>query len=122
MTGWFDAGGFTPHGFCLSWNADLMIAFILSNALISVAYMTLAVVLMTAAVHPRPAVPRWLYWSFAAFIFCCGLTHVLDNVTLWFPVYRLQAFVLSVTGLVSLFAAALPVSLWVRREAERWRP
>jgi hypothetical protein len=121
MTTWMNSGGFTPHGFCLSWDADLMVAFILSNAMIASAYVTLSVVLAFAGSRPRPAVPRWLYWSFAAFIFCCGITHVLDNVTLWLPVYRLQAAVLAVTALVSLFALALPVSIWVKREADRWR-
>jgi hypothetical protein len=121
MTAWLDTGGFTPHGFCLSWDPSLMAAFILSNAMIAAAYLTLSIVLTFAALQPRPAVPRWLYWSFALFILCCGVTHVLDNVTLWLPVYRLQAVVLAITALISLFAAALPVSLWVRREADRWR-
>jgi uncharacterized membrane protein YhaH (DUF805 family) len=62
-----------------------------------------------------------LYWTFAAFIFCCGVSHVLDDVTLWLPIYRLQAVVLGVTAFVSLLTAVLPVSIWVRREADRSR-
>jgi hypothetical protein len=40
-------------------------------------------------------------------------------VTLWFPVYRLQAVVLAITALVSLFAAMLPLSVWIAREVSR---
>jgi hypothetical protein len=121
MTDWFSADGYIPHGFCLSWDPDLMAAVVLSNALIALAYMFVTVVLVFKAIEPTPVVPRWLFWAYAAFIFCCGLSHVLDDVTLWFPVYRLQAFVLVVTALVSLIAAMLPVSIWLTREAGRWR-
>jgi hypothetical protein len=98
-----------------------MAVVVLSNALITIAYMMVTGILVRAAMGSEPAMPRWVYWSFAAFIFCCGVSHVLDDVTLWLPVYRLQAAVLAVTALVSLFAAAMPISLWITREASKWR-
>ena len=121
MTGWFGANPYVPHGFCLAWEPDLMAALLLSNGLIAVAYMVIAAGLAIQALAPAPVMPRWLYWGFAAFIFCCGISHVLDDVTLWFPLYRLQALVLAITALVSLFAAMLPVSIWVARELGRHR-
>ena len=110
-----------PHGVCLSWDPDLIAAMVVSNALIATAYMTLTLILTRAARTPEPGVPRWVYWSFAAFIFSCGLTHVLDDATLWLPVYRLQAAVLCMTALISVFAAVLPITIWVKHEARRWR-
>jgi hypothetical protein len=98
-----------------------MVAIVLANALIAVAYLIIAIVLVNRALAPRPAVPRWFYWTFAAFIFCCGVSHVLDDVTLWLPIYHLQAVVLGVTALVSMMAAVLPISIWVMREAEQRR-
>jgi hypothetical protein len=121
MNEWFSADTFLPHGVCLSWDSDLVSAVVVSNALIATAYMMLASILVVAARAPRPAVPRWVYWSFALFIFCCGLSHVLDDVTLWLPLYRLQAVVLCLTAVVSIFAAVLPISIWIQHEAERWR-
>jgi hypothetical protein len=121
MTDWFNVDGLIPHGFCLSWDPALMEAVVLGNAIISLSYLALTAILVVVAMAPRPAVPRWVYWSFAGFIFCCGLSHVLDDVTLWFPIYRLQAAVLCVTALVSVFAAVLPISVWMSHEAERWR-
>lgn len=121
MTDWFGSEGLIPHGFCLSWDPGLMAVVVLSNAAIAIAYMIVTVILMGAAVAPRPAVPRWLYWSFAMFIFFCGVSHVLDDVTLWVSVYRLQAAVLAITAIVSLLAAVLPFSIWLGREANRWR-
>jgi hypothetical protein len=45
----------------------------------------------------------------------------VDDVTLWFPIYRFQAVVLCVTASASLLAAVLPISLWLTREVARWR-
>ncbi len=99
-----------------------MAVVILSNALIALSYMAIAVVMVQRAIAPGPVVPRWLYWAYAAFIFCCGVSHAFDDVTLWFPIYRLQAVLLAVTAMVSMVAAVLPVSIWITREAARWRP
>jgi uncharacterized membrane protein len=121
MYEWRDTGDFLPHGICLSWDPELMTAFVLSNGLIAIAYMIITLVLAVAARQPKPAMPRWLYWSFAAFVFCCGVSHILDDVTLWLPVYRLQAVVLGLTAIVSTFAAVLPLSLWATREFGRGR-
>jgi hypothetical protein len=98
-----------------------MAATVFGNAIIAAAYMMLTVVLVLAAMAPRPAVPRWVYWSFAGFILCCGVSHILDDVTLWFPIYRLQAAVLCLTALVSVLAAVLPITVWATHEADRWR-
>ena len=112
---------FVPHGFCLAWDPDLMIALILSNALMAFAYLIITFVLLVGSAQQKPAMPRWLYWSYAAFVFCCGLSHVLDDITLWFPVYRLQAVILGITAMVSLLAAPLPLSVWITREMGEWR-
>ena len=42
---------------------------------------------------------------FAAFIFLCGLTHVIQAVTLWWPVYEVQGYVKAITAIVSVTTA-----------------
>ena len=42
-----------------------------------------------------------IYFLFAAFIFACGFTHLLDAVTFWYPVYRFNALVRFITGIIS---------------------
>jgi hypothetical protein len=121
MNNWFTTSDFTPHGFCLAWDPGLMGAIVLANAAIAFAYMLIAMVLVGLALESRAVMPRWLYWIFAAFIFCCGVSHVMDDVTFWFPLYRLQAAVLGLTALVSMTAAVMPISIWLVREANRWR-
>jgi hypothetical protein len=119
MTDWFGANAYIPHGFCLAWEPDLLAAILVSNGLIALVYMFIAGALVLKAIEPAPVIPSGLYWGFAAFIFFCSISHVLDDVTLWFPVYRLQALVLAITALVSLFTAVLPVSFWIARGVRR---
>jgi hypothetical protein len=121
MTGWLRTDEFVPHGFCLSWDSDLIATVVLANCLIALAYSFLCAILVLGALARRPVVPRWIYWSFAAFIFSSGVSHVLDTVTLWYPVYRLQAAALCITAMAALLAAVLPLSVWAAHEMERWR-
>ncbi len=44
--------------------------------------------------------PR-IFWLFAAFIFFCGTTHLLEAVIFWEPVYRLSALFKAITAVVS---------------------
>ena len=82
MIDWFEANELIPHGFCLSWNPNLIAAVVLSNVLIAFAYLIITIVLVSKAIESKPVMPRWLYWAYAVFIFSCGLSHVLDDVTL----------------------------------------
>ena len=86
MGKWFGAYALIPHGFCLSWDPNPMGTIALSNAVIALAYMIISIVFTNQAIEPRPAAPRLLYWTFEAFIFCRGVSHVLDDVTLWLPI------------------------------------
>lgn len=40
-------------------------------------------------------------WLFAAFIFACGISHLLDALMFWWPAYRLNALERFITGLIS---------------------
>ncbi len=42
-----------------------------------------------------------IYFLFAAFILACGFTHLLDAITFWYPVYRFNALVRFITGMIS---------------------
>jgi hypothetical protein len=39
---------------------------------------------------------------FMAFIFACGLTHLLGALVFWFPIYRLEGGMLWATAIISL--------------------
>ena len=57
------------------------------------AYFTIPVGLAVLIRRRGDVVFKPLVWLFAAFILLCGITHWLDLLTLWVPVYGLQGIV-----------------------------
>ncbi len=105
----FDPSGLSAHGFCLLWQPGLIWTYALSDAGIALAYFSIPVALGFIARRRRDLVFRPLLFLFAAFILLCGATHWIDVVTLWVPIYGVEAVVKVATALVSLFTA---IVLW----------
>lgn len=98
-----------PHGYCLSWQPELIAALVIGNVLIALAYFTIPLVILKF-IRLRPDIDfKNLHWLFAGFIVTCGVTHLLHVVELWYPVYYLEAVMDILTALISVIAA---VVLW----------
>ena len=115
MFGWLmQVQDFMPHGMCLNWRPDLMMLHIASDALIATAYFAIPFGI-ALFVRLRPDLNqqhKFLAVLFAVFITACGLTHVMDIVTLWHPLYELQGVMKAFTAAVSVATAlALPFLL-----------
>lgn len=96
-----------PHAFCLSTSPALLGVHLLSDALIALAYLLIPWALLRF-VRRRPDVPfGWMAWVFGAFIVACGTTHLLDVVTLYYPIYWFSGVAKVFTAVVSLATAAL---------------
>jgi PAS domain S-box-containing protein len=109
MNALFDISRFTPHGFCLAWDPGLVWLLGLSDILIAAAYFSIPAALVVFARRRRDLAFRPVFVLFAAFILACGSTHVMGAVTLWVPLYRLEAWINAVTAGLSLATAAM---LW----------
>jgi hypothetical protein len=71
-----------PHGFCFLWNPGLLWLHIGSDSLIALAYFLIPVALVRI-VRGRKNIPfNGVFFCFAAFIVGCGVTHVMEVVTL----------------------------------------
>lgn len=82
---------------------------VFSNALIGVAYVAISSTLVYLVWRVRGLPFHWMYVAFGVFIVSCGLTHFMDVVTIWKPVYWLDVTIRCVTAVVSIgTAAALP--------------
>ena len=125
----FGAASFVPHGYCLLWRPDLVALHAISDALIAVAYFSIPGAILVF-LHRRPDLEySWLAGLFAAFILGCGLTHVADLATLWWPAYGLEGLLKAATAVVSVVTAvliwpllphalALPTPAQLRRQNE----
>lgn len=97
--------GYFPHGYCISWSTPLVSTFVVSDLLIFLSYSSMPAALIYFG-HRRQDFPyRWLLGLFAAFIVACGLTHLMDVVVLWVPLYQLSAILKVITAFVSVMTA-----------------
>lgn len=111
MNGFASAAGLAllPHGYCLAWDPTLVVTHVVSSALIALAYYSVPLTLLVF-IRRNPSLHfNSMFGMFSLFIFACGTGHLLDIVSLWVPVYRLELSVKVVTAAASLATAAL---LW----------
>ena len=101
--------GFLPHGYCFTWTPGLLWSMVAADATIAAAYFSIPVATLSF-IRKRPdATLSWVAFLFSAFIFACGITHLMDIWTIWVPDYGLQALTKIVTAAISLVTA---IALW----------
>jgi two-component system, NtrC family, sensor kinase len=97
-----------PHGFCFLWNPGLLRLHVASDSLIALSYFLIPIALLRI-VRGRKDIPAAVYFCFTAFILACGVTHVMEVVTLWRPIYWASGYLKAATAVISLFTLGL---LW----------
>ena len=117
------AGGFMPHGYCLSWSPGLLSLHVISDLLIVLAYYSIPITLTYFTWKRKDFPYPVLFWLFSLFIVACGTTHLLSAVTIWIPLYWLDGMVKAVTAVVSVAAAIMmikvvPLALALRSPAQ----
>ena len=107
----FGTTSFMPHGYCLLWRPDLVALHAISDGVIAICYFTIPACLWYFAKRRTDLEFRGLFLLFAAFILCCGLTHLIALITLWDPIYVTDGLVKALTAIVSVASvyALLPV-------------
>lgn len=105
----FGAEEFMPHGFCFLWKPELLWLFVVSDLVIALAYFSIPLALGYFVHKRRDIEYKWVFVLFVLFILACGMTHLLAAITIWKPVYGLEAGTKVVTAIFSL---ATSVVLW----------
>ncbi|MDB5273469.1 MAG: barA [Chitinophagaceae bacterium] len=79
--------------------------YILSSFAIWAAYFLIPIIMFYVVVKRKADLPfPHVIGFFIFFILSCGITHLIDAVVFWTPIYRLHALFLFVTAIVSWFA------------------
>ncbi len=102
---------FIPHGHCYLWKMDLVLLHVASDTIIALAYYSIPIMLVYFAQKRRDVPFQGVFLLFGAFIIACGTGHLMDVVTLWYPVYWLSGFIKALTALVSFYTALVLVPL-----------
>ena len=109
------AGLFTsnylPHGSSFFAHPALLWTNVAADVLLAASYFAIFAALLWVCRQLRRA-PEvkphlWVLGSFAAFILACGFTHMIEVVTIWWPVYRLSAASKTLCATVSILASFL---------------
>lgn len=101
MKGLLDTSDFVPRWQCGAWPPALGWTHIVSDLLVFAAYAAIPLSLFYFLRRRRDVPFTGVFWLFILFILSCGLTHLLDAVVFYHPVYRLSALVKAVTAAVS---------------------
>ncbi|MGB7271906.1 MAG: GAF domain-containing protein [Geitlerinemataceae cyanobacterium] len=96
---------YMPHGNCYLWQTPLVGLHAMSDLLIAIAYFSIPIMLVYF-VCKRQDVPFLnVFLLFGAFIILCGVGHLLEIWTLWYPTYWISGIEQAVTALVSCYTA-----------------
>jgi signal transduction histidine kinase/CheY-like chemotaxis protein len=127
LTWLFSSDGFMPHGHCYLWQPGTLWLNVGSDGLIAAAYFSIPVTLNYFVRRRRSDIPfPTLFLMFAAFIFLCGSTHVMEIWTVWHPDYRLAGALKLLTAVVSVLTALVlyrivPLAMQLRSPDELQR-
>ena len=94
-----------PHGHCYLWQTPLVSLHVISDAVIAIAYFSIPISLLYFVCKRKHDFPVRLLILFGLFIVLCGIGHLFDIITLWFPLYWISGLIRAATALVSAYTA-----------------
>ena len=98
-----------PHGHCYLWNEELVYLHVISDALITLSYMTIPIALIVLVQKRDDLKFNYMFRLFAVFIFACGATHLVNIWNVWHGAYWLSGFVKAITAVASVGTA---IAVW----------
>jgi len=102
------ASDFLPHLYCYLGKPGLVWTHVIADSCIGLAYFTISGTLVYLVHKGRRDIPfHWMFLAFGLFIIACGLTHFMEVVTVWIPIYVFSASLKVITALLSLTTASL---------------
>lgn len=100
-------GSLMPHGHCLLWRWDLLLLNLGGDVMTAIAYFTIPAALIYLIKTRKDLHFDWIFLMFALFIFCCGMTHIINIINVWHGYYFLAGVAKTTTGIVSLVTAVM---------------
>jgi PAS domain S-box-containing protein len=91
-----------------------MLVSVVSDGLITLAYLSIPFSLLWFVRKRTNLEVDWIFQCFAVFIVACGLSHLMEIVTLWYPLYWLAGGVKAVAALSAVTTSVLLLN-WIPR-------
>lgn len=100
-------GSYMPHGHCLLWRSDLLFLHVGGDILTVIAYSLIPLSLIYLVMKRSDLAFNWIFLMFAAFIFLCGVTHLISIFNIWHGFYYIAGIAKFLTGIVSVSTAIM---------------
>src|SRR2546425_1249805 len=100
-----------PHGYSYHWNPGLVWLHVISDLLITLAYMSIPITLAHFVRKRRDLPFDWMFLCFGVFIMACGATHAMEVWNLWHGAYWLAGVLKAITAFASVPTAVLLLQL-----------
>lgn len=94
---------------CGTWSAADGWIYIISDLITFAAYFSIPIMLFFYLWKKDLGFFKVLAFSFGIFILSCGITHLVDAIIFWEPIYRFSGFVRAVTAIVSVATVGLMI-------------
>jgi len=99
---------YMPHGYCFLWQQELLWMHVVSDIAIVIAYFSIPTSILYLLHKKQQVLPyRWVFTMFAVFITLCGVTHLVELITLWYPYYYLEGILKVLTAAASVATAVM---------------
>jgi PAS domain S-box-containing protein len=100
-----------PHGYCYLWDPRIVWLHVISDALITLSYYCIPVVLIYFIRKNRDIPFNRIFWMFGTFILACGTTHLMEIWNIWHASYLAAGVLKAITAAVSVVTAAMLIPL-----------
>jgi signal transduction histidine kinase len=104
---WFSGNGFLPLGHNYQWAPELLWTYVGADIVMGlVGYIAAAALLYFP--RKRPGVQfHWIFPLFSVALFIFGTSHLIETVTIWHPMFRLDASVKALSAVACACVAVL---------------
>jgi PAS domain S-box-containing protein len=105
------SANYLPHRYCYLAQPDLIWTNVIMDGLIAASYVVIFACLFWIVAQlrntPQTRTYLWVFVAFGVFILACASTHLMEVVTIWWPVYRLSVAFKLACAVASVVTAVL---------------
>ncbi len=95
-----------PHEVCYLRDSKLVWLHVISDLGVGVAYVSISATIAYLVYKASRDIPfHWVFLAFGLFIVSCGVTHLMEVLVIWEPLYWLSGYVKMLTAVASVVTA-----------------
>jgi PAS domain S-box-containing protein len=107
----FFNSSYMPHGHCYFWKPEILWTHVISDVMIAASYFSIPILLFYIISKRDDWQFKGIFILFSAFIFLCGITHIVSIFTIWNGIYGIHGLTKAATAIVSFITATALMGL-----------